>query len=164
AATSPTGQSKDPAWEDGLVKLKRSPTEPRDPIYTPAGACITARARDLTIRAAQENYDTFAYADTDSLHLLRDDIPDSIDVHPSRIGAWDHEYSFRRAFYIRAKAYLEEKHDGTKVNRVAGLPTHVSAKLDMDTVHDGQIVHGKLVPKVVPGGVVLVDTPYKLKF
>jgi len=163
-ATNPRVQSKVPELDGDTVKLSLAAEDLRDPVYTPAGVFITAWARDLTIRAAQENYDTFAYADTDSLHLLRDDIPDSIDVHPSRIGAWDHEYSFRRAFYIRAKAYLEEKHDGTKVNRVAGLPTHVSAKLDMDTVHDGQIVHGKLVPKVVPGGVVLVDTPYKLKF
>lgn len=163
-ATNPTVQSKHPVLEDGLVKLKLSPAEIRDPVYTPAGVFITAWARDLTIRAAQANYDTFAYADTDSLHLLRDDIPDGIDVHPTRIGAWDHEYSFRRAFYIRAKAYLEEKHDGTKVNRVAGMPTDVSRKLDIDTVHDGQIVEGKKVPKVVPGGVVLVDTPYKVKF
>lgn len=163
-ATNPTVQSKYPVLEDGLVKLKLSPVEMRDPIYTPAGVFITAWARDLTIRAAQANYDTFAYADTDSLHLLRDDIPDGIDVHPTRMGAWDHEYSFRRAFYIRAKAYLEEKHDGTKVNRVAGMPTDVSRKLDIDTIHDGQIVDGKKVPKVVPGGVVLVDTPYKVKF
>ncbi len=163
-ATNPTVQSKHPVLEDGLVKLKLSPAEIRDPVYTPAGVFITAWARDLTIRAAQANYDTFAYADTDSLHLLRDDIPDGIDVHPTRIGAWDHEYSFRRAFYIRAKAYLEEKHDGTKVNRVAGMPTDVSRKLDIDTIHDGQIVDGKKVPKVVPGGVVLVDTPYRVKF
>lgn len=163
-ATNPRVQSKRPVLEDGKVKLKLSPEDMRDPVYTPAGVFITAWARDLTIRAAQANYDTFAYADTDSLHLLRDDIPDEIDVHKTRIGAWDHEYSFRRAFYIRAKAYLEEKHDGTKVNRVAGMPVAVSKQLSIDTVHDGQVVDGKKVPRIVPGGVVLVDTPYKVKF
>lgn len=163
-ATNPRVTGKFPSMENDAVKLTLGPEEIRDPVYTPVGAFVTAWARDLTIRAAQANYDTFAYADTDSLHLLRDDVPDGINVHPTELGAWDHEYSFRRAFYIRAKAYLEETHEGVKVNRIAGVPRSVSDGLSMDDVHDGMVLHGKLVPRAVPGGVVLKDVPYELKF
>lgn len=170
-ATNPHVASKYPTMEDNKVKLKLAPEEIRDPVYTPAGVFITAYARDLTIRAAQDNFDTFAYADTDSLHLMRDTVPESIEVHPTKLGAWKREYGFKRAFYIRAKAYLEEVNDdevtpklGRKVNRIAGMPIDVSEKLEIDTVHDGQVITGKKVPRVVPGGIVLSDTSFTLKF
>ena len=111
-ATNPNITGKIPYLKDGAVHYRRGPEEVRAPVYTAAGAYITSWGRDLTIRAAQANYSTFAYADTDSLHLLRDDVPTSIEVHKTRMGAWDHEYSFQHAFYIRAKAYLEQKHSG----------------------------------------------------
>lgn len=177
-ASNPNVTSKIPVFEEGIVKLKRGNPETRDPVYTAAGVFITAYARDITIRSAQANYESFAYADTDSLHLLRDTVPDSIDVHPTRLGAWKFEYKFNAAFYIRPKAYLERKEyenvhkDECKSdceqqhnyeNRIAGLPTEVSGTLTFDDLHDGMVLHGKLVPKVVPGGVVLKDMPYELK-
>lgn len=140
---------------------------------------ITSYARDLTIRAAQENYDVFAYADTDSLHLLTPNVPKTIDVHPTRMGAWKFEYGFDASYYIRPKAYLERhpeclcekfKREPTHkpdercyTNRIAGVPEQMSAALTFDDLTDGRILHGKLTPKTVPGGVVLVDTPYELK-
>ncbi len=66
----------------------------KEPIYTAAGVFITSHARALTIRAAQASYDVFAYADTDSLHLLTDTVPDGIDVDPVRMGAGKFEYAF----------------------------------------------------------------------
>jgi hypothetical protein len=162
-ASNPNVTSKIPVLEDGVVKLKRSDPETRDPVYTAAGVFITSYARDITIRAAQNNYAVFAYADTDSLHLLTDQIPDSIEVHPTRLGAWKHEYHFKNAFYIRPKAYLELKHDGEYVNRIAGLPIETSGALTFDDLEDGKIIHGKLNPQTVPGGVVLRDVPFELK-
>lgn len=175
-ASNPNVTSKFPVLRDGAVQYKRGPDETRPPVYTPMGIFITAYARDLTIRAAQANYDTFAYADTDSLHLLRDDVPETIDVHESRMGAWKLEYKFENAFYVRAKAYLECKSDGEYVNRIAGLPLKVSALLTFEDVKSSLTItadwvrkrtgdstrSGKLTPKAVPGGVVLQDTPFKL--
>lgn len=173
-ATNPQVASKIPYLGDnGEVRYTRGDDERRPPVYTAAGVFITSWARDLTIRAAQANYDTFAYADTDSLHLLTDTIPADIDVHPSRLGAWKLEYHFEEAFYVRAKFYLEKKHkpvagcpkdcDGTYHNAIAGIPALVSSKLTFSDLIDGRIVEGKLQPKSVPGGLVLNDVPFTIK-
>lgn len=177
-ATNPNVTSKIPILKDGVVKLVRGEPETRPPVYTAAGVFITAYARDITIRSAQANYATFAYADTDSLHLLQDNVPDSIEVHPTQLGAWKFEYAFKESFYIRPKAYLERIADVNEhkddcrpdcqmahhyVNRIAGLPLDVSGALTFDDLQEGKILHGKLNPKAVPGGVVLKDVPFELK-
>ena len=162
-ASNPNVTSKIPVLEDGIVKLKRGADDVRPPVYTAVGVFITSWARDFTIRAAQSNYDVFAYADTDSLHLLTDTIPESIEVDPHRMGAWKLEYRFTEAYYIRAKAYLERKDDGNYHNAIAGLPEHLSSALTIEDLRPGLIIHGKLTPRAVAGGVVLVDTPYELK-
>lgn len=162
-ASNPNVTGKVPILKDGVVKLVRGAPETRPPVYTAAGVFITAYARDITIRAAQANYDVFAYADTDSLHLLQDTVPESIEVHPTKLGAWKFEYAFHNAYYIRPKAYLELKQDGEYENRIAGLPTDVSKTLTFDDLVEGKILHGKLNPKTVPGGVILKDVPFELK-
>lgn len=176
---NPNVTSKYPVLKDGVVKYVRGEDETRAPVYTAMAVFITSYARNLTIRAAQENYDTFAYADTDSLHLLQDNVPDSIDIHPTRMGAWKLEYHFQAALYIRAKLYLEQHHDdcvcsdgqgvpferckGGYQNAIAGVPVDISAKLTFDDVLDGAIIHGKKSPKSVPGGLILVDVPFMVK-
>lgn len=175
-ALNPNVTSKYPVLKDGIVKLVKGDPETRDPLYTAVGVFITAYARDITIRAAQENYDTFAYADTDSLHLLRDTVPDNIDVHPTRMGAWKFEYAFDSAYYIRPKAYLERRHvsDHPKTckpwcfethytNAIAGLPVKVTSKMTFADLVEGAQIRGKLKPRTVPGGVVLEDVSFELK-
>lgn len=162
-ASNPNVTSKIPVMKDGVVRLVRGKNESRPPVYTAVGVFITSYARELTISAAQSNYDTFAYADTDSLHLLQDHVPTTIDVHPSRMGAWKLEYAFDSAYYIRPKAYLERHSDGTYTNRIAGLPEQVSSQLTFADLVDGRRLEGKLGPTPVPGGVVLKDVPFELK-
>lgn len=162
-ASNPNVTGKYPVLEDGAVRLRLGADATRNPVYTATGVFITSYARDLTIRAAQDNYSVFAYADTDSLHLMQDELPSSLEIHPSKLGAWKHEYNFDSAFYIRAKAYLERHPDGTYTNRIAGLPEDISAKLTFDDVKDQALIEGKLTPVTVPGGVVLMPTPYRLK-
>lgn len=175
-ASNPNVTGKIPILENDRVRFVRGEDERRPPVYTAVGVFVTSYARDLTIRAAQANYDVFAYADTDSLHLLTDTVPDSIDVHPTRMGAWKLEYGFKDAYFIRAKAYLElmswkPRKDGTRDESVdgkykvafAGLPEAVSSMLTFDDLEDGRVLMGKLAPRSVPGGVVLEDVPYTLK-
>ena len=183
-ASNPNVTSKIPILEDGKVRLVRGEAETRPPVYTAAGVFITAYARDITIRAAQSNYNVFAYADTDSLHLLRDTVPESIEVHPTKLGAWKLEYNFVNAFYIRAKAYLEKKsHDNEHKedckrddsntvtctlqhnyeNRIAGLPIESSGSLTFSDLVEGKNIPGKLAPKTVAGGIVLRDVSFELK-
>lgn len=161
-ATNPNVTGKYPVMEDDIVKLKMGPEETRDPVYTAMGVFITAYARDVTVRAAQAHYPHFAYADTDSLHLLMDEDPATLEVHPSRLGAWKFEYAFDSAMYIRAKAYVEHLSTGEYITHVAGLPDQVAKQVTFSDVVEGKVFHGKLVPKRVPGGVVLEDVGFTL--
>ena len=161
--SNPNVTGKIPILEDGRVRYVRGIDARKPPVYTAAGVFITSYARDITIRAAQANYDVFAYADTDSLHLLTDRVPGTIDLHPNRMGAWKHEYSFVEAHYVRAKAYLNLKEDGTYKTAWAGMADSDQKKLTFDSLKDGAQVFGKLIPKSVPGGIVLETSPYTIK-
>lgn len=161
-ATNPDVTGKVPVFEDNVVKLVTGQEETRDPIYTPMGVFITAYARQTTITAAQLNYSTFAYADTDSLHLLTTDMPHGITVDPHALGAWKHEYNFTEGVYLKAKQYAELREDGHLEVHVAGMPTTITEKMTLDQMRPGEKFTGKLVPKAVPGGIVLTDTTFTL--
>lgn len=161
-ATNPNVTPKVPVFENDRVKLKLGDEETRDPVYTAMGVFITAYARNKTIQAAQQHYDVFAYADTDSLHLMLDADPDTLTVDPHALGAWKYEYSYDNAMFIRAKAYIERKPDGDYVTHIAGLPETIAHALTFDDIIGGRVFQGKLTPKRVPGGIVLENTGYTL--
>lgn len=161
-ASNPNVTAKVPYLKNGAVAYSTGPDEMRPPVYTAMGVFITAYARALTIRAAQSNYDSFAYADTDSLHLLRDDIPTEINVDPHERGAWKLEYHFTSALYLRAKGYMEQLADGSFVTHIAGISEKVAKKMTFDSVKPGA-VFTVLRPENVPGGQILKDSPYELK-
>jgi hypothetical protein len=163
-ATNPNITGKYPVMENDVIKLVLGPEETRDPVYTAMGVFITAYARDKTVRAAQEHYEVFAYADTDSLHLLIQDDPPTLDVDPQKLGAWKFEYQFEEALFVRAKAYIERLTDGTHVTHIAGLPDKISDQLTIKDFKDGKKFHGKLIPKRVRGGIILEETDYTLNF
>lgn len=150
------------------------PPKLEDPIYTPLAAFITAYAREKTIRTAQSVFPRFLYADTDSLHLIGTEIPEGIEVHPTNLGAWDHEKTFTRARFLRAKTYIEEV-DGKLEVTCAGMPDEVKY-YDKDDPDDDPELHpnwenfrvgksypGKLSPKRVPGGIVLDPIVFTIK-
>lgn len=162
-ATNPNARQKKPDIDrEGLVHYALDDPETRDPVYTAMGAFITAYARNKTIRSAQACYDRFIYADTDSLHLIGYDVPEGIDVHPTRLGAWKHEGSFTDSKYIRAKTYMETI-DGVDKITCAGMPDNVKAHVTYDNFHSGSTFTGKLMPRRCVGGVVLVDTTFTIK-
>lgn len=148
--------------EDGL-KIPRDP-EIIDPIYTPVGCFITAWARNKTIRSAQRVYDRFIYADTDSLHLVGTEIPEGLEIHPTKLGAWDHEATFTRAKYLRAKTYLDEI-DGKLKLTCAGYsqPESGHGIERFEDFYVGRVLKGKKLPRRVPGGVVLEDVDFEIR-
>lgn len=160
-ATNPDVTGKVPVLENGVVQLRRGPDESRNPVYTAMGVFITAWARDLTIRAAQQHYDVFAYADTDSLHLLVDNDPETLTIDKHAMGAWKRELVFERALFARAKCYTEYA-EGEYHTHIAGLPSKVSDKVTFDSFLKQTTFNGKLVPKRVPGGVVLTETTFTI--
>lgn len=187
-AKRPVGQSKFPELkEDGSLHLCLGDQEERGGLYIPVGTFITAYARAYTIRSAQAVADRFLYADTDSLHLLGEEIPSGITVHESHLGSWKHESTFRRGMYIGAKCYAEEIvknrgeieeylqenpertglvdiHNSTLLSIVcAGMPETSKNKIRFEDFHVGLRVGNKLVPQHVRGGIVLKETTFEIK-
>lgn len=170
-ATNPNVTPKVPMFDDdtNTVRYVLGADETKDPVYTAMGAFITAYAREVTIRAAQENYDSFAYADTDSLHLLITDDPAGLDIDEHKLGTWKREYKFDRGLFIRAKQYIERLYPvipfvAEHVTHVAGLPVDAARQVTIENVigRDKVVFPGKLQPRTVPGGVVLENINFTL--
>ena len=161
-ALNPRVQSKIPYYEDNRVKYRYGEVEYRNPVYIPVGCFVTAWARDKTIRAAQNCYKRFVYADTDSLHLIGTDYPEELEIDPIKLGAWKHESTFTRARFIRQKSYIEEI-DGVLNVTCAGLPSAGHKYVTWENFHAGAVYSGKLMPTHVPGGIVLKDVDFTIK-
>lgn len=171
--TNPNVTPKIPILEDDRIRLIMGEEETREPVYTAMAVFVTSYARYLTITAAQAHYDRFAYADTDSLHLIGDE-PVDLEVHPNKLGAWKHEYDFTSAYYLRAKAYSEftKKHHmkndcnefwvSEMETHIAGLPREAATQVKYEHYIHGKEFGGKLLPRRVPGGVVLTDIGFTL--
>lgn len=160
-ATNPDVTGKYVELEDEVVKLKLGDQEMRDPVYTAVGVFTTAYGRDVTIRTAQENYHRFAYADTDSVHLIGLEKP-NIKIDPLKLGYWKLEGQFTWAKFLGAKCYVEEIDGDLKVT-VAGMPRNMHKMVTKENFDIGLKLNGKKMPTVVNGGVVLVDYTYDLK-
>lgn len=148
---------------DKVVYVDDEP-ETRDPVYLPVGVFITSYARYKTVTAAQAVYDRFIYADTDSLHLVGTDIPDNLDVDPVRLGAWKHESTFGHGKFLRAKTYVEQEVGSDDLTiHVAGLPKRCHEHVTLENFDFGAVYEGNLTRKVVPGGVVLIDSTKEIR-
>lgn len=102
--------------DDDSVGFVTVADDSKKPVYIPCGSAITSYARYFTITAAQENYDKFIYADTDSIHCLRGEI-NGIKEHPTDFCCWKHESTWDIGHFVRQKTYIEHviKEDGKDV-------------------------------------------------
>lgn len=148
--------------ENGIVRYKLGEKEEVSPIYIPVAAFITAYAREKTISSAQKLYDRFIYADTDSLHIIGTEIPDFLDIDKYRLGAWKHESTFEKARFIRAKSYIEVINGENKIT-CAGLTKDNISEISFDDFKLGFEFNKSLKAKSVPGGVILKETPFKVR-
>lgn len=187
-ALNPNVCSKIPYFADGMVKYRKGEDETREPIYIPVGVFITAYARNKTIRSAQSVFDRFLYADTDSLHLIGVEIPDSLEIDKVKLGAWKHESTFERARFVRAKTYIEEItvtqkqkekliKDGMTEEQFylvngktvylnitcAGMPERCYENVTWENFVPGTSYGGKLQFQHVPGGIILKDIDFTIQ-
>lgn len=160
-ATNPERYKKVPYVEDGVLKFEIEESKEGKPIYTALSCFVTAYARFQLIKAIQANYNRFLYSDTDSLHLKGLAQPNEIELHHTQLGAWDLEYTFTHAKYLRAKTYFLEDGDDY-IFKVAGASDEVKDKMTVDNFDYGAQYLGKLVAKQVEGGCILVDTTFKI--
>lgn len=174
---------------DGSNGFYDADDEYKDPIYTPMGIFITSWARHLCISTAQKCFDRIIYCDTDSIHLVGEEIPDAIKdiVDPKKLGYWDYEATFQSARYLRQKTYAQnifQKDSGKRdddgnviwtsatskdYERIrfkvtcAGMSDRVKENVTWDNFHIGFESYGSLKGKQVNGGVVLIDSPFSIK-
>ena len=149
--------------ENGDVKYQLGKKKETDPVYTAVASFVTSYCRDRIIRSAMAVYDRFIYADTDSLHLVGVEEPDTIEIHPSNLGAWKEEYKITKGKFIRQKTYMEEIENKEIVKRICGCPDKAKENISFDNFEEGVTVDGKLMPQRVKGGVILVDTKFTIK-
>lgn len=161
-ALNPNVQSKIPYLEDGIVKYRLGEKELRTPLYIPIGVFVTAHARYKTISSAQKVFNRFAYADTDSLHLIGTEIPEGLEVDPVKLGAWKLESEFSRAKFIRQKTYIEVINGELNIT-CAGMPKGCYAGVTWENFTAGSSFAGKLQPAHVAGGIVLKDIDFTIK-
>lgn len=147
--------------EEGIVNYITSTDEIGNPIYTAVASFITAYARKHIIGVVNELGNDFVYSDTDSIYCLR--TPKDIEIHKSKLGAWDLEKVFVKSKFLAQKTYIGICEDGKQVIKVAGCPEKIRNKLDFESFKFGTTLPGKLIPKLVKGGVVLVDTDFTFK-
>jgi hypothetical protein len=197
-STNPSVQSKIPYIENDIVKYKLGEEERREGIHIACGAFITAYARQKTIKSAQKIRTAFAkgesdidiiYCDTDSLHCVspRKLLPEGLDIHPSRLGAWKHEGTFERAKFLRRKTYMEcELVDDKMYNKMedrekkakcyywkdrritnhitcAGMPEDCHKYVTWDNFKPGNRFPGKLQTTHVKGGIILRPIDFTIK-
>lgn len=168
--------------DEDKVKYKDTEADTKDGIYIAMASFITSYARLKTITAAQtvtDNYNAgkskiqFVYADTDSLHCVSPDfeLPEGLEIHDTKLGAWKWENKFIKAKFLRQKCYIElcseditnpEPDYELKVT-VAGMPKSCHEQVNFNNFKIGATYQGKLQPKIVQGGVILKDVDFTIK-
>ena len=190
-STSPRNYYKIPFIdENGILRCKLVQDKDKDASHIACGAAITSYARNFTIRHAQENYEHFIYADTDSIHC--DCSPEElIDIkeHPTAFQCWKIENEWDKAVFVRSKTYIEHtiKEDredcdpyylikcagmgkGAKKEverRLLGKPKKdekkCTDKIKLKDFCKGLSVSGDLTATNIRGGVLLVDSEFVLR-
>ena len=179
-ASSPDSSFKYAIPKDGTISFVSILAFDKIPGYIPIGSAITSYARNFTIRAAQKNYygtdkKGFIYADTDSIHCdLSPNELKGIPVHPTDFCHWKLESSWDLGLFVRQKTYIEhviaedcEPIDEPYYNvKCAGMPEtckqYFLKNCKIEDFKLGLEVPGKLMPKRIKGGTLLVETTYKM--
>lgn len=149
----------------------------KDVFYIPAGSMVTSYARYFTITHSQDNYEAFIYADTDSIHCL-DVAVKGINIHPTDLLCWKQESTWDKAIFIRQKTYTERviESDGKLQPPMwnvtcAGMPKASKEKfleecfkgnMSIEDFKVGLSIGGKLVPKNIKGGQILVERNFTI--
>ena len=189
--------------EDGIIHFRDGEEEQKDGVYIAMASFITSYARYKTITSAQkieDNYHAgkskarFVYADTDSLHCVLNGESDDdfikgcgLDIDSTKLGAWDHEMTFKKGKYLRQKCYIESEiidekeylesidtKNGFLYSKddegfyklkitVAGMPKGCYEHVTYRNFKLGSVYKGKLQPTRVPGGVVLNEVDFTIK-
>ena len=134
----------------------------------------------------------FIYADTDSIHCdISKDQLTGCALDDKEFGCWDLEREWNKGLFVRQKTYIEITGEDDYNIKCAGMPDPCKdilkisltgkapagaldklteeekkfalTKRELSDFKRGLAVPGKLLPKRIPGGIVLVDTVYEMR-
>lgn len=88
---------------DGIITRSENVEEECESVYIPVAIFTTSYARCYLITQAQNNYDIFAYADTDSLHLIKP--TENLPIDNKKLGYFKYEY-YGKVKHLKQKTYL----------------------------------------------------------
>lgn len=160
--TNPRHVERIPYLDDsGKLSFKNGNTTIEEPEYTAMACFITSYARKKLFDAIHANIDTFVYCDTDSIHTTA--VAKDIDIDDYALGCWSLEKIYTKAKYIAQKTYMGEKENGAVDIKICGAPKSIKEHVTFDNFKIGATYEGKLLPRKVYGGVVLVDTTFTIK-
>lgn len=132
--------------------------------YKPIASYITSMARVKTATAIQLCKDRFVYCDTDSIYLIGSKIPNNIEVHATKLGAWGYEGHYKRFKCLKAKCYLKELDDGKMVSSIAGLPLDARDKVNFENFEVGLTLKGvKRSKMLVKGGTIITNIDFSIR-
>lgn len=151
--------------------------------FLPVAIAITAWGRQQLVELWNIVGEHALYCDTDSLHYLKGgeykikkaQQEGILEIHPEKLGAWSFDGDYIRGRYLRAKAYMEEKEDGTREVTLAGLPAdphtgQFSKKrscITWDNFRIGTVIPAHKTNKLrtvrTPTGNKLVPTEFSIK-
>lgn len=179
-ATSPESDFKIPYLnENGVLCFQTIQAKEKQAGYIPIGSAITSYARCVTVRLANSNYEHFAYADTDSVHLYN--VPENyvlkgIKIDPLEFGCWARESRWKEARFLRAKTYTEfiTESDGKPCEKIeiksAGLTKTGKKEVEklineegFESFKIGLTVENNLKPTMVKGGTLLVNKTFHIR-
>lgn len=164
-ATAPRRIHKIPILSNGVLCFDYSDEVIDVPQYTALAVFITAHARHDIITDAQKNYDKFIYCDTDSLHMLANEdgsLP-NLPIHESHLGYYKLEHRVIKSLFLRSKTYIEQYEDGRVEIKCAGASPEVKTGMNFENFKVGGVYDGKLIPKQVVGGCILVKSTFTIK-
>lgn len=145
--------------ENGIVMFKVLEHYEVDPIYTAVSVFTTGYAHVKLFNAIESNHDIFVYCDTDSIHTIGK--AKNIPIDEQLIGAWKEE-----KYYTDFKALAQKTYMGIGEKtyiKVAGASKKVKEQIVYNEFEFGRTYAGKLAPKRVKGGTVLMDTTFTFK-
>ena len=172
------GYNKIPYLDEyGTLMFNNSEEHEMSLYYMPMAIAITSWAHKIIDDAIMKvGYDNFVYCDTDSVHTFADMPNDMVDNHA--LGKFKLEGVENVSKYIRQKTYIykqDEKWEITCAGMSDGIKEYIidrfkdkvinvfSLGLHIDINSEGiKKEQLKLMPKRVPGGVILVPMPFSL--
>lgn len=159
--TNPKHVERIPYLNGDVLTFKNGVTTIEEPEYTAMAAFITAYARKKLFESIHDNIDSFIYCDTDSIHITA--MAKNIEIDDVALGCWSLEKIYVKSRYLAQKTYMGEKENGERDIKICGAPKSIKQLVTFDNFAIGMTYDGKLTPRKVKGGVVLVDTTFTIK-